>query len=154
MTDELKKFLLEFMIPAEAVYAKGHNGDNNYIIIENVAGDSGGRTYAGIDETSHPDFDFGNPSLDKALAVYEEEWITDGCDKMSAPFSYVFFDCCVNAGIGRAKKIAAKTGQNASKFLDERKAFYIRLADSKPSLKKFKTGWCNRVQNIRTYLHL
>lgn len=152
MNEQFKKFLMEFILPHEAVYKKGHYGDLNFMVIEDVKGDSGGRTYGGIDETSHPHFDYSHPTLDAVIDVYWYEWQKDGCDKMTSPLSFAFFDVAVNAGLGRAKKLLSISGNNVDKFNQARINFYEGLANHKPSLKKFLKGWTNRVDDLKKWI--
>jgi lysozyme family protein len=82
--------------------------------------------------------------------------------------AFNIFDFAVNAGINRAVKYAQRIAKveddgvmgsksiaainlcEPNSFVDEYKrqrgAFYIRLADNKPSQKMFLNGWMNRVE--------
>lgn len=117
---------------------------------ENDPDDPGGATKYGIDARSHPNVDIKNLTAEEASDIYwNEYWVRYGCDDMNWPFSFVFFNCCVNCGIGRANKILKITGDNPSKFLDEQEDFYKRLANARPSSKKFLKGWLNRTADLR-----
>jgi len=146
------KAFIPFILEHECVYSKGHYGDLNHIIIEDVPGDSGGRTFAGIDESSHPNFNFEHPTLEAAEEVYFAEWTKQGIEDLPANFGESFFDCSVNAGLGRSLKIVKASGRDWRKFNSERILFYRRLAAARPSLRKFLKGWIQRVTDLNDYL--
>lgn len=150
---KLDDFLINFIIPHEAVYARGHYGDNNHIIIECVPGDDGGRTYAGIDEASHPHFDFEHPTLEKALEVYREEFTKYHSDSLPDPLCWPFFNCQINCGFSRARRILAKS-KTAQEFLENQEQFYKDLVIAHPRLQKFIRGWLQRTKDLREYLRL
>lgn len=139
---------MPFVLRWECVYNKSGN-----IITENVKDDAGKRTFAGIDEASHPHFDYVNPTLEKAMAVYWQEWQKFDCEHYPFPLGEVFFNCTVNCGIGRANKILALS-KDARVFLNEQEAFYKRLVAAKPKLKKFLNGWINRIRDLRVFLNI
>jgi lysozyme family protein len=151
-SDRFNKFI-PFILEWECVFKKGHYNDYNYIAIENVKGDPGGPTFAGIDKSSHPHFDFTHPTLEKAKDVYWEEWQNEGIEAMEEGLGEAYYNCCVNAGIGRAKKIVLTT-KTSKEFIDAQEQFYRRLAASRPSLKKFLNGWINRLTSLRKYLNI
>ena len=71
-----EKFLraIKFILPHEEEFARGHWGDENFVVAENVSGDSGGVTKYGIDASSHPGVDIRNLSRSGAIAIYWLEW--------------------------------------------------------------------------------
>jgi len=105
-------------------------------------------TKFGIDARSHPNVDIKNLTADEAIDIYWSEWIKDGCEHLPTPLDWVFFDACVNCGIGRAQSFLKSSGRDPKKFQEERIHFYNSLADSKPSLSKFRKGWINRVIDL------
>jgi len=143
-------YFMPFVFDAENVYRR----DGVTIAIEQVKGDDGGKTICGIDKASHPHFDFDNVTPQAVCDTYFKEWQEEGIDALESPFKFCYFDCAVNAGSGRAKKIMAKTGKDATAFLAERDAFYRRLALAKAVDRKFLNGWLQRIANLRTFLHL
>jgi len=151
-TERFNNFIT-FILSHECVFAKGHYGDYARVICENVPGDSGGTTFAGIDKASHPHFDFQHPTLEAAKAVYFSEWQAEGIESMEAALGECFFNCAVNCGIGRARKIHLKA-KDAISFIDAQEAFYRSLVANRPSLKKFLNGWMNRTSDLRKYLNL
>jgi lysozyme family protein len=139
MTERFKKIVIPFIFKWEGIK------------FENDKDDPGGATRFGIDQRSHPNVDIKNLTAEKAMEIYwNEYWIKCACDDFPWPFSFVFFNCCVNCGIGRATKILKISGKNSDKFLDEQEAFYKRLAEARPSSKKFLKGWLNRTKDLRS----
>lgn len=117
---------------------------------ENDLDDAGGATKYGIDKRSHPNVDIKNLTAEKAMDIYwNEYWIKYACDDFDWPMSFIFFNCCVNCGIGRANKILKISSKDPKKFLDEQDAFYRRLAEVRPVSKKFLKGWLNRTSDLR-----
>ncbi len=66
--------------------------------LENVPGDPGGETKFGIDAKDHPGVDIPDLTKDGATAIYWQEWIEAGADKLPRIIGCVFFDEHVNAG--------------------------------------------------------
>lgn len=73
---------------------------------------------------------------------------------MPAKLGEAYYNCAVNCGTGRAKKLLIAAKGSAVRFLDEQSAFYRRLVDARPSASKYLRGWLNRVNALRTFLHL
>ena len=119
---------------------------------ENDPDDPGGETRWGIDKRSHPKEDIKNLTEARAKEIYYSEyWNSNRCEKMPHPLGEAFFDTCVNCGRGRADKIL-KVSRGAAEFLDERDAFYERLAANRPRSKKYLRGWKNRTAALRKHL--
>jgi len=122
---------------------------------ENDPDDPGGATKFGIDQRSHPNENIRTLTEERATEIYwNEYWQRNGCERMPAPLGEVFFNCCVNAGRGRADKIMRVAGQDAERFLDEQDDFYRRLAAQRPKSKKYLKGWLNRTESLRQKLNL
>lgn len=146
---------IPFIFAHECVFAHGHGGDYRYVIPENVAGDSGGVTKWGIDKSGHPNLSteqIKNLTLEQATSIYYGEWQRYNCDHYAAGLAEAFFNCCVNCGESRANRILAKGIHTGEAFLDEQEAFYRRLADARPSLEKFLTGWLARTNDLRNWI--
>ena len=116
---------------------------------ENDPDDYGGETKFGLDKRSHPHLDIRNLTADEATNIYWTEYCNLHCDEYAPQFDWVFFNCCVNCGVGRATKIKAQSGINGSKFLDIQESFYRSLAESRPSSKKYLKGWLARTEDLR-----
>jgi lysozyme family protein len=95
-----RKFLraIQFIFPHEEAYARGHWGDENFVVAENVSGDSGGVTKYGIDASSHPGVDIRNLTRDGAIAIYAREWQRYGIEALPEKLAIAQFDVRVNGG--------------------------------------------------------
>lgn len=94
---------LKFVLDHENVYERGHYGDYNHVLPENVAGDAGGLTKFGIDQASHPDVNIRQLNFDQARQIYlDEYWLKIRGDDLPAGFDTVVFDIAVNNGKGTA----------------------------------------------------
>lgn len=120
---------------------------------ENDSDDPGGETRWGIDKRSHPGEDIRNLTEERAKEIYWlKYWEQYHCEDYAYPLGEIVFNCCVNAGWGRAQKIIVVAGKNGKKFLAEQDAFYRRLAEARPSSRKFLKGWLNRTNALRGLL--
>jgi hypothetical protein len=124
-------------------------------VYENDPDDPGGATKFGIDKRSHPQEDIKNLTAERAQEIYwDSYWQKYHCGGYLYPFGEVIFNCCVNCGYGRVKKILATGADTASKFMDEQENFYKRLADARPASKKYLKGWLNRTRALRKFLNI
>lgn len=122
---------------------------------ENDPDDPGGATKYGIDQRSHPKENIRAMTEARAKEIYwNEYWQRYGCEDRPYPLGEVVFNCCVNAGWGRAQKIFAAGAMDAAAFLDEQENFYRRLAAARPKSQKFLKGWLNRTRALRKYLRM
>ena len=138
MTERFKKIVIPWIFKWEGT------------TYENDPSDPGGATRFGIDQRSHPNVDIRHLTEQEAMDIYwNEYWIKCGCDHMDWPMSFIWFNCCVNCGVGRAQKILKISGKDPRKFLDEQEDFYRRLVQDRPSSQKFLKGWLNRTQDLR-----
>lgn len=167
---------IKFIIEHETVYAKHHYGDLNYAVSENDPDDDGGLTKFGIDQRSHPDEDIENLTYERAVEIYREEyWNKSHANELPFPLSLVQVDGAVNTGVGQQNKFlqrvcgihddgiygpytrkesidmckfdGAKTV--ALKVIEERRKFYVHLAEAKPKNKKYLEGWLNRIDDLK-----
>jgi len=142
------KFIQAFVFKWEVVASRAGT-----ILIENDPADPGGATFAGLDRRSHPDLNFKKINPKAVCDTYlEKYWAKFDCEAYPYSLGEAFYNCCVNCGLGRAKKIIAKEVKDSAAFLDAQEDFYNRLAESKPRLKKFLGGWENRTAALRKYL--
>lgn len=122
------------------------------VIAENDPSDPGGLTKYGIDQRSHPGVNIRALTEDEAMGIYRREyWDRNKIDARPAGLGEVYFNACVNCGAGRAMKLL-DLSRDASGFLDAQEAFYRRLAEAKPALRKFLKGWLNRTRDLRKFL--
>jgi lysozyme family protein len=89
---------IAFILPHEEEFARGHWGDENFVVTENVAGDSGGLTKYGIDHASHPGVDIANLTRAQAIAIYHDEWKWRNLDALPEKLAVALFDVWVNGG--------------------------------------------------------
>jgi lysozyme family protein len=94
------KFLraIAFILPHEEEFQRGHWGDENFVVAENVAGDSGGVTKYGIDARSHPAIDIANLTRDQAILIYWKEWGKYNVESLPEKIAIAQFDVRVNGG--------------------------------------------------------
>jgi lysozyme family protein len=145
---------------------------------ENVPGDSGGLTFAGIDHASHPNFPFDDPNPSDVCQVYwNSYWEACACDQLPTPVGEVVFVQAVNQGVGAAKRMlqfalndygahlvvdgmfgpktidAAQHVPNASElaqaFLQKSRRRYQAIVAAVPGDAKFLNGWMNRLDGIQ-----
>ena len=111
--------------------------------------DPGGETNFGIDKRSHPGVDIRRLTRNGAVEIYwRDYWSRNKCEEMASPIADVFFNCCVNCGPARARKLLACSA-DATAFLDNQDAWYRKLAQARPALHKFLHGWLNRTSDLR-----
>jgi len=168
---------LSILLPLECEFAQ----DGETIETENVPGDSGGRTFAGIDESSNPTFPYHAPTPSAVVATYEKEWNSLRACELPHPVGVVLFVQGTNQGdetcqlmiqhaindygekihvdgrLGPAT-IRASWNINAEdltrSFLAKSRARYASRIQKNPRLQKFKEGWLNRVVAIEKALSL
>lgn len=120
---------------------------------ENDPDDPGGPTRWGIDHRSHPDVDIKNLTKDEATQIYfDSYWTPNKCESLKTGLGESHMDACVNCGSGRAKRFLTAADGSASKYNDQRSAFYKRLVEARPSSAKYLKGWENRVQDLRKWI--
>jgi len=171
---------VEFVLPHETEYARGHWGDDQFVVTEDVPGDAGGRTRYGIDARSHPGVDIAHLTRNQAILIYLAEWKRHGLDALPERLAVAMFDVWVNGGqpvqwlqhainlyppagvtwlspdgVMGPKTLAAAASCDQDKilsaFLQERDGRFELLAQ-KPSLAQFLNGWLQRDRDLRAYL--
>jgi lysozyme family protein len=173
-----RKFLraIQFIFPHECEYARGHWGDENFVVAENVSGDSGGVTKYGIDASSHPGVDIRNLTRDGAIAIYAREWQKYGIEALPEKIAIAQFDVRVNGGyatkwlqlalnqvagarlvvdgsMGPATILAANQCDQDSVlryFIRERDARFESIAAGPRA--KFLAGWESRDRDLEKFL--
>jgi lysozyme family protein len=71
--------------------------------LENDKDDPGGNYQIWRGSTLSPNVDIKNLTEAQAEVIYWNEWLRDGCDHLPSPLDWIFFDSCVNCGMGRAQ---------------------------------------------------
>jgi lysozyme family protein len=166
---------LQFVFEHECEFKKGHYGDMDYVVSENVDNDPGGVTKWGLDQRSHKDICIETLTKEEATEIYRKEyWERNRCHTLDWPLNKVHFDNCVNMGAGQAVKLLQRVcgahddgvwGPNtqaaivaacrvrsadvvARQVIERKRDFYEKLAEAKPALAKFKQGWLNRTNDL------
>lgn len=150
---------------------------NGHIETENVEHDSGGDTFAGIDRSSHPNFNFASPEPLDVVNVYWDEWGN------SESLPYPVGECVFLQGVNQGARVAARLLQAslndlgceevdvdgsigkatlraswkqgivsndlARAFLGKSRNRYKAIIAGNPKLMKFYDGWNNRVDAIQ-----
>ena len=160
MTERFKTFL-PFIFSHECVFAKGHYGDYNYVIAEEVKGDAGGVTKWGCDfrEFSESPFnlsvdDIRNLDMQGATNLYWRNWNRFHCEDMAYPLGEVWFNCKIVSGVKQANLILSRTNKNAMAFINDQKRVNSLIVKAHPVDEKFLAGWNNRLDDEIKYLHL
>ena len=110
----------------------------------NDPNDPGKETKYGISQKSYPYENIKNMTLKRAKKIYYENyWLKSGCDKLNFPMNIVVFNCSVNCGRTRAKKIFV-VSLGWEDFLFKQIEFYAGLKTA----KYFLRGWVNRVIDL------
>jgi lysozyme family protein len=144
------------------------------IKFENVPGDGGGLTFAGIDQSSHQKFPFSHPTPEAVVNEYTDDWLKSSADRLPAPVGATVANYSVNCGESEAARLlqmavhAAPDGvigpqtlslvkqwaspqQLALKIVDLADIHYEHLADNNSRLRQFLHGWLNRDADLRTF---
>ncbi len=87
--------------------------------------------------------------------IYRRDyWDRSGAGSLSPKLGLVHFDTAVNMGPRRASQFLKTVNglphrQAVTEYLEKRDAFYRRLAERKPSQRKFLKGWLRRTAALR-----
>jgi lysozyme family protein len=133
--------------------------------VSNDPSDPGGYTKFGISQKAYPDLNIKALTKAQAQEIYRRDyWDPFQFEEMEQAKANVLFDFAVNAGPGRAVKLAQYVsgadidgivGPNTLGCISEsanfvvdftlgRVQYYARLAEAKPALRKFFLGWVKR----------
>jgi lysozyme family protein len=132
--------------------------------------DPGGETNFGISKKAYPNLDIKDMTVDQAEAIYQSDyWAPCSCDDLPKPLALSVFDCAVNQGVTKAKRIlqmalgvevdgnvgpetiaaAMKSGpQQVKLYLADRLAEYSRIMADNPKLLVFAQNWAFRVVSL------
>jgi lysozyme family protein len=158
---------LRFCLQWECAYEE----DGVTIRCENVPGDSGGLTFAGVDQASHPCFPYDNPhTFDVVCAYLQDGWKPMHASEIGFPAGAVAANFAINMGVGAAVQLLqealdAQTQVNIDGKLgpatlgavkrvnlnrlahdidSAADARYRRIACTHPVKRKFLAGWLAR----------
>lgn len=167
----------------ECVFAKGHYGDPNFVITENVVGDPGGATKFGIDQRDHPSVDVRNLTLETAMEIFHDgtrdlrghleggEWSRIRGDDLQEKWALALFDCAINPGFVSIHWAQEIFGEKSDGTIGPRSIAAINAAGDEqlrvllakrdmyyvtraPRFDKFKKGWSDRNNALRKELGL
>lgn len=180
MSIEAFNTAIAFVLPHEEEFARGHWGDEKYVVTENVEGDAGGLTKYGIDQAGNPGVDVANLTRDQAIVIYHlRYWSAHNLDSLPDKLAIAAFDVWVNGGHANLwlqhaynvthpsapqlvedgqlgpKSLAALAASDQDAilrvFLQERDDRFKALA-SRPSQAKFLAGWMQRDKDLSAAL--
>ena len=89
-------------------------------------------------------------ALEEALTIYKVNyWASAGCERLHAGVDLAHYDCAVNSGVGRARKLLAASIGDAphitvKKYCAKRLGFVQGLR----TWKTFGRGWSRRIADI------
>ena len=166
---------LGFVLQWECVLKRGQ------VVTENVPGDGGGLTFAGIDQRSHPRFAFRAPTPKAVADEYFAGYWTPSCaQRLAWPVGEVVANFAVNMGLRRAVELlqtavnllpengatvvdgiigeqtilaAAKEDarQLADLIEDRADLRYRGIVAANASQRKFLQGWLNRDDALESW---
>ena len=97
--------------------------------------------------------DVQNMPLDLAKQIYKEQyWDKINGDKLDPKIAMLAFDTAVGSGVGKAKQMLSKYGDDPEKFLEAKKQWMKDIVSRDPSQKRFDKGWQNRMNNLGEYI--
>jgi lysozyme family protein len=172
---------IEFILPHEEDFLRGHWGDEAFVVTENVSGDDGGATKFGIDAASHPGVNIQALTRAGAIAIYHAEWMAHDLDAMPDKIAICCEDVWVNGGhawlwlqnainesspstsprldldgeMGPQTLAAAKTCDQPAvvrAYLQERDQRFDSLAASHSNDRQFLDGWLQRDKDLASFL--
>ena len=160
MTQRFRTFL-PFIFEHECVFARGHYGDYNFVIPEEVKGDDGGITKWGCDlrEFGESPFnlsadDIRNLTMDGATNLYWRNWNRFHVEDMNYPLGEVWFNCKVVSGVKQANLILNRTGNDAAAFIKDQKRVNSLIVKAHPYDEKFLKGWNARLYDLAKFVHI
>lgn len=129
--------------------------------------DPGGETNFGISKKAYPVLDIKALTVEDATAIYRRDyWDAIHGDELPGPLSIAVFDCAVNQGAGKARRLlqvaldvtvdgeigprtvaAAFAAGDAGlrRFLARRGEAYIQTILARTELQKYAYNWMNRL---------
>jgi lysozyme family protein len=136
--------------------------------------DPGGLTKFGISQKAYPNLDIRALTMDEAISIYHRDyWLPISGDDLPPALAIATFDCAVNQGVTKAKRIlqlglsvtvdgvigpktleaAARAGRSATRrILAFRLAEYARLMAENKSLLVYAVNWSHRVISLADVL--
>ena len=96
-----------------------------------------------------PKRDVSNMTMEEMCDIYYSMFYVKGGAKYikDDKLALYVFDSDVNMGVGTGKTLLARSGNNAERFEEERRAEYKR----RNGFNKYKRTWFNRIENTKKY---
>jgi len=127
----------------------GFNAEGGYV---NDPNDPGGETNYGISKASFPNEDIKKLTLQRAMEIYKEYfWDAYHLDMFERPLNIVLMDSYVQHRPSVVKEFIEFARGDWRRVIEARRAFYLRLIQKKPKMKKYKNGWMNRLNSLDKY---
>lgn len=126
----------------------GHEG--GYV---NDPKDPGGETKYGISKRAYPALDIGALTLDEAKQVYLlDYWHAMQCGSFTWPVALVLFDCAVNQGVQRARKLAQVVARvEVDGIIGPKTRAAIRAIDSQQFVVKYQAERILHYASLSTF---
>lgn len=114
---------------------------------------NGAEVNMGINAKANPDVDVKNLTKDKATEIYKSRyWDAINGDALAAKnpgLAMIAFDTAAIAGVGKAKELLAKSGDDPAKFMELRREFLQGLIVKNPEkYGRFEKAWTTRNANL------
>ena len=112
--------------------------------------DSGGDTRFGITARDHPGVSLNNLTKAKAQEIYKTQyWDKMNIDSLPENMKHTVMDAAVNEGVGKARSMLAKSGNDPHAFNELRRDHYYSLVDHNPTkYARYLKGWMNRLNRV------
>lgn len=120
-----------------------------------IVPDGDGRARFGVNDAANPHVKLENLTKKGAKEnVYKPDyWNAIDADNLPRDMRAVAFDTAVNHGVGRAKKLIAKAGNDPQKLLSLRYQEYHRLAKANPAkYGQYLKGWKVRLKKLDDFI--
>ena len=129
----------------------------------NNKADKGGATNFGITQSTYNSYRKNKgKSVQSVCGITKNEveeiyfnnyWCLSGANKVkNKAIALILFDSAVNHGVGAAKQMYVRAGDNVENFLNLRLEKYNAIVKRNPSQKVFLKGWNNRINKLRSFI--
>lgn len=146
----------EFEIAMKYLYSVEGGYSNNQA-------DKGGATNFGITQATYNSYrknkgkaaqSVHNITKNEVEEIYfNNYWCLSGANKVkNKAIALILFDSAVNHGVGTAKQMYVRAGDNVENFLNLRLEKYNAIVKRNPSQKVFLKGWNNRINKLRSFI--
>lgn len=133
--------------------------------------DPGGETKFGISRRAYPHLSIAHLTIDDARALYYRDyWRAAGCEHLPPQVAIALFDCAVNQGVGRAKRLlqravgvradgkigpitrAAIASADPTNLLLDFLSHRLRAYAMTRNTSRYMRGWSRRVLSLHAFL--